>query len=1333
MKFEVIFIITILFLLSLILYTLKYRTKTIKQDIKLIKAFFEIIENYKENYFTNTSKIKLLDTYKDLYNKFEYGKFRFIRNKDIEEFKNTYKELDILVKQWNELYIEKELIKNNDLLNNIDGKSLDYQQRKAIIVDEDNNLILAGAGSGKTLTISGKVKYLVETKGIDPKEILLISFTKKAANEIDERINNRLGINIKATTFHKLGLDIITKYKGIRLDVSERLNKSIDGYFKSVIYKDVESIDNLVLFFGYYINVPKNIELFEDLGKYYTYCNSLDFTTLKGKQEIEKYNRNHENIYKLDKKTIKGEQVKSIEEVIIANYLYLNGVDYVYEDKYKYKIKDKFRKQYRPDFYLPDYDIYIEHFGINRDYKVPWLSSIEEQKYIDGIKWKRELHIENGTNLIETYSYYNEEGILLEKLKEELDRYNVKFKEVEYYKIYEDIIASKEDKYFKEFRKLIATFIGLFKSNGYTLDGFDILKKDANKIDNKFLRERSILFLDVVKSVYINYENELLENEEIDFNDMINEATDIVKNASMEFNYKYIIIDEYQDISKSRFNLINEIKKQTNAKLICVGDDWQSIYRFTGSDIDLFTNFGKYVGYYELLKIEKTYRNSQELIDIAGNYIMKNRNQLTKSLKSDKKNNQPIKMICYTDNICNAMDASIDDIVNKFGINSEITILGRNNFDINVLSESNSNGKYRYLKKNEDIIVKCNKYPNLKINYLTVHKSKGFECDNIIILNLENKVFGFPNQMVDDPVLDLVLTESDNFDFAEERRLFYVAITRSRNTTYLLIPKYNSSIFCDELIKEFNLSVENIDLKDEKNIYCPKCTSGHLLKRNSNNGSKFLGCSNYPICNFTSNAMDILENPIDCELCKGYMVKREKNGEYFLGCTNYPYCKNTKKYNYEDNYIKSEDIISSDEIEQCNKDTFYYDTCEEFEKIELEYIMDEIKHYNTSENTKTYNDKKYDLNEEELNKIYGIEEEELYDYYIKELEMQNDYNGEEKNDKININNIVKDIVDKENFYDVLLDINNKETLYLDRVEDNELINNLNKLQDKLLNIINKETISKEKKLWIEGFIYYIHGEILTDLFSTEELNKIIICNKLIRDEWILSDIDYIEIDYFYSYKSELYELEKEGSLIQKHDMKSIKIYIKYNQEDSYEYYKTCKLADINYENIKDIIEYKDDFIIKDIFINSIFIEFINLNNNELENNKINSIHSNEKLELYINKGLEKYKFYKSCFTEVNLKIGDIISDIGNNLEIIDIKDNTIYLKLIELSIENINITQNRIVTMYIDSDSDCIYYKKYITNIIYRTGDLFEDGEKQFIISNIFKDTVFLKYKLDNL
>jgi len=670
---------------------------------------------------------------------------------------------------------------------------------------------------------------------------------------------------------------------------NEFLPNVVENYFMKETCKDKKQMENLITFFGYYINIPKDWEEFDSLGDCFDYYKSVDFETLKGKiRSSEAEVEDLAEKWKIEKHTLQGETVKSLEEVMIANFLFLNGINYVYEDRYPYETGDEYHKVYQPDFHLIDYAIYLEHFGITKENSTPWLTQIEEKKYLEGIKWKRALHKEKKTKLIETYSYFNKEGILLVELEKKLKESKVVLKPADYSAIYKQIF-NRNNKYLSEFRKLVSSFIKLFKSNGYSENHFVNLYNQVEMQGNFFLKERGKLFLNIVYPAYQEYQKRLRDSGKIDFDDMINLATESVRAGRGDFSYKYIIIDEYQDISKSRFDLIKAIKDRTNAKLLCVGDDWQSIYRFAGSDIDLFTDFGKCVGYYELLKIEKTYRNSQELIDIAGKFIMRNRKQLSKDLKSDKHHSNPLRIIGYDKDIFTAIIKVIDEIVSVFGEKAQITILGRNGFDKNILDE------YKEFEVGKEKIV-YKKYPYLDMKYLTSHKAKGLEADNVIVINLENKLVGFPNKISDDPILSLVLTNQDLYAYAEERRLFYVAITRTKNTTYLLVPDKNKSIFAKELINNFRIQYEFItgEKTTKDNPNCPKCKTGHLIIReNSVDHSVFLGCSNFPSCDWKKKYTEILSSQIKCNVCGGYMIKKKgRYGEYYW-CTNYPYCENT--------------------------------------------------------------------------------------------------------------------------------------------------------------------------------------------------------------------------------------------------------------------------------------------------------------------------------------------------------------------------------------------------------------------------------------------------------
>lgn len=707
-----------------------------------------------------------------------------------------------------------------------------------------------------------------------------------------ERLH-RIDINVKAKTFHKLGLDIITNFQQTRPQIAtgEFLDNIISDYFKKEILNFPEQIKYILEFMTAYLYIPEDISTFKNLGDYIDNFRNIDYETIESKY-LKSAISNDPTFIKNPDKFCK--KVKRLDDLIIANFLYLNNITYKYDYLYPYEAQNSFKRKVKMNFYLPDYDLYLEHFSINENGHSKFLTKYEEQKYLAEINLKRNLHSLHNTKLIETYSYYNKDKTLLLNLEKELLTNSVTLKQANLQDIYKKIYISQKDKQFEEFIKLISTFLSLFKSNNLQLSDINKIIQENEKIDNNFLKSRNEIFLKIFKHFYDFYETSLSTSGKIDFNDMINKSTDIINLGFIPNHYKYIIIDEYQDISVSRFKLIKALQNTTNAKVICVGDDWQSIYRFSGSDIDLFSNFEKYFGPSQFLKIEKTYRNSQELIDIASNFVTQNPSQLTKNLKSDKHIENPIKAITYSENITNAVEEAIKDILIDFSEESEILLLGRTKYDISLILEND-----KIFEANEDYsIITYKKLPNLKISFMTVHKSKGLEADNVILLNMQNALLGFPNRISSDPVLSLVLANKEEYLYAEERRLFYVAITRTKNRTYLIAPEIHYSQFLEELISNnFVQKSENpANLTLENTPKCLKCGKGNLVIRNNNiTNEEFLGCSNYPHCDFTINDINILQKQIICNKCGGYIIEKQNLKENFYACSNYPFCKNIKK------------------------------------------------------------------------------------------------------------------------------------------------------------------------------------------------------------------------------------------------------------------------------------------------------------------------------------------------------------------------------------------------------------------------------------------------------
>lgn len=810
------------------------------------------------------------------------------------------------ISKHNEDFLSRHLKAENTYLDNILESvdpviKLDEEQRKVVLSDEDYTLVIAGAGAGKTTTVAAKVKYLVEKKGVKPEQILVISFTNKAVGELRDKINKSLKINCPVTTFHKTGYAILRKQDNEKRQVVDGgfMFNVINNYLKGNILEQPELVDKLILFFGSYFDAPYEGE---DLNDFFNYISKSDFTTLKG--NMSEY---MEEI--IDKRTgkcisIAHERMRSAQEVQIANFLYINQIDYKYERPYEYHIL-KSRKPYTPDFTITQGDkvAYLEHFGITEDGKNNRYNEEQLSRYKQEINDKVRLHKKHNTELIYTFSGYSDGRSLLEHLNENLESHGFTLIPRDSKEVFEKIVNTEENKYIMKLVKLVCTFIQNFKTNGFTIDDF-------SRFERKSTNERTKLFLSICQQCFLEYSKRLKEKNAVDFEDMINDSVRVLneqQRIGAELDFKYIIVDEYQDISRQRFDLTKELSKICKAKIIAVGDDWQSIYAYAGSDITLFTHFRQTMGYGLELKITKTYRNAQEVIDIAGGFIQKNQSQLRKELISPKHIEQPIVIESYSENVDRKQTAGkggryymigekVEGIVEKILLEnpkSSILLLGRYGFDAFHLSHS---GKFVYNEKTGGVTSK--KFSNVTLDFMTVHRAKGLGYDNVIIINARNEVYGFPSQVQDDPVLKYVVRDDHSIEYAEERRLFYVALTRTKNRVYLIVPQERPSSFVLELIDDYLQVVLHGDIdrnenKDNKEIKkCPICGYPLQLRYKQNYGLKLWMCTNEPeLCDFMTNDLSGGQlSIIKCDQCRdGYLIVKPGKGDRppFLGCTNY--------------------------------------------------------------------------------------------------------------------------------------------------------------------------------------------------------------------------------------------------------------------------------------------------------------------------------------------------------------------------------------------------------------------------------------------------------------
>ena len=703
----------------------------------------------------------------------------------ISKFAHDFGNIHLLVKRHNEQVIQETLDTNKDFFDHCLKYPLDKQQRRSIVSEEDNCLVVSSAGSGKTSSIVGKVRYLIDIKHINPQNILLISYTNKAAAELTERMNI---VGLRGYTFHKLAIDIIGK----ATEQKPSIHDNTDALFVKIYHKLLEDEDFKKSIVEYFV----------------------DYQVQEADWEHRK-NERRQKLSELKEIRLKAQfpdmdgkaiYVRSEQEQKICFALSSLGVKFRYEEPYEYPLADEMHSQYKPDFSIyfeqdgKTKRIYLEHFGVDEHGLVPtWFAkdkgiTYEEanQKYNDGITWKKAAHEKFGTILLTTSSADFHYSDIRHTLKASLEKAGVPVQEKTDAELY-DMVLPPNSKQEKAFIRLVVTFVTLIKSSCKSIQ--EVLKqaKCAGDERSTFIIKR------IFQPVYERYIEELKSSNQIDFTDAILQATEICR-SSHPVKYEYIIVDEFQDISVDRYNFLKVLREgNPPAKLYCVGDDWQSIYRFSGSDMALFNQFSDYFGSTEINRIETTYRFGEPLVSLSSQFIQRNKVQIKKDIHPFNPQTKTELQFCAYErrDYCNA----IGQLVESIPADKSIFLLGRYSFDDYYLSFL-----YKSVKEGNRFYYFIG---DRKIEFLTVHKSKGLEADYVIILQCNKDTYGFPSMVSDDPVLDYVLTKSDQYPYGEERRLFYVAITRAKIKTYVFYDKRFPSVFVDEFLHPEKVTEES--------------------------------------------------------------------------------------------------------------------------------------------------------------------------------------------------------------------------------------------------------------------------------------------------------------------------------------------------------------------------------------------------------------------------------------------------------------------------------------------------------------------------------------------
>jgi DNA helicase IV len=765
-------------------------------------------------------------------------------------------------------YLKHKQSQYEDDFNHIESYPLTQEQIKAVIWDQDHVLLVAAAGSGKSSTIIAKLYFLLK-EGVLLSEICCFAYNTEAALELNERIDSMYqhfslpGNAVQASTFHAFGMQVIAAATQVKPSISKLAtsNNALYEFFQHTTQHLRQTDATFAKDFNHFMLLhevdPAPVDGFTSQKEYEDYMRQLNATKVYSPNSQKHEWRLH---------TLNGLQVASVEERAIVNWLVINGVVFEYEKRFEQDTATEDKRQYFPDFYYPEQAVWHEHFAINEHGNAPDIFSTGSKEYEQGVKWKRELHQQNQTAFFETTSHDVKEGRVFEVLAKQLKAFNIPLNPLS-----PDEVDTLVSKAFNP-KKDLDVFIQCLKHCKTNHLSMDSLKKIIHQSGDV----RAKAFFRLFNAYYTVYEAHLQQEQCIDFDDLLHQAAGHIERNEYTIPLKYVLVDEAQDMSSSRARLVKALTNSTGCRVFAVGDDWQSIYRFSGADIAIMTDFQRHFGHAEQLVLTNTFRSNQNIVDVASDFIQKNPKQLKKHVTAHIQSDKQSVLLA------------------DYHLHNDIEKLHQ------FLAGCNFQAKQADEKRTVFLLTRYNNqlpeylgqltttYPHLSIKWSTIHSCKGLEADYIIVMHVNSGTFGFPQTMNIDPLLAYVMPATECYPHAEERRLMYVALTRAKRAVLVLFKADSPSLFVMELARHPKVFGFKTSLTHLNVTHCPKCVTGQLSFKKGPYGV-FQSCSHYPLCDYSK--------ALDCPACgDGKIVKKKnKKGAFFYSCNQYPKCKFTFK------------------------------------------------------------------------------------------------------------------------------------------------------------------------------------------------------------------------------------------------------------------------------------------------------------------------------------------------------------------------------------------------------------------------------------------------------
>lgn len=661
-----------------------------------------------------------------------------------------------ILQEHNERHARRLIAEHSKLL--VDELQADEAQRMAIVRDDERNLVIAGAGSGKTRTIVGRIRFLLE-RDVHPFAILAVTFTNKATEEMQARLRkagveiaDRSGPGVTVSTLHALGKRVVQASMSGPISVAD--DRWTDSLVASVLREARTARD------------PNVARLYTEAILHFHRSEDEQAPAIDGDKTY---------------RTLRGEHVRSIGERIVADFLFVHSVDYRYEAKASWANVGAARGAYHPDFTLPGIEACIEYWGVSRSGEVPsWMGTSAEYK--QGMAWKRDQFRRAGKRLIDFYEYERLEGTLEDRLRERLTAAGVALNLMTFVQLEESFADMKYIG--SSIEKLLVQFIANARE----------LRREPSEIRRHLDRAtpRVHHFGLLGLAALERYEAALASEGRIDFSDMLHRAADILEgDANPLLKFEHILVDEFQDTSAAMARFLKALVEVNNARLFAVGDDWQAIYGFAGGDVDHIVNFESHFGLASTTMLNVNYRSPAVIVEAGGALIAHNDKQVSKQVVVFRHDRGEAHVHEAPDDDAEIVKQTVGLIREELQLRTpeEILVLSRTNHLLDALAEACLHEGIRVAnpERNE---------PGVRL--LSAHKSKGLEASVVIVVNASDHIFGFPSKVENPDVLEPVRRSAGN-DQAEERRLFYVAITRAMQRLHVVVRKGLPSPYLAEI------------------------------------------------------------------------------------------------------------------------------------------------------------------------------------------------------------------------------------------------------------------------------------------------------------------------------------------------------------------------------------------------------------------------------------------------------------------------------------------------------------------------------------------------------